>query len=574
MDLKSAPASPLGENLKFNLSALRARTYRLYSENKQAETLEACKQLLKHNPSDPDANHIMAVLLTNSRQYIEAHQYIRRAMLTTHNAQYFNTLGVCLQNLGDITQAEFAFRRAMELDTAMVEPLRNLAEMYLNIGFYDQVISQLEETELLPREPSLRSILARAYYHLGRYEDALPLLDALLREHPELLDTLTAKIMLTASMGDEEGAWQLSRELLKRGVNGFTSFLIQATLAHEITGEQERAYNLVNQAKMMRRESSADLMLAQIQLALGDFKSGWAKYSVRQHSMEYQISRPQLAQDHWDGNPRVGAIRMAVHCRENLSEVIPFLRFLPQITDRIERFSLTCTKRDVNLLATAEGPRVVDHYDVYGKYPTQLQTPLDLLPATLKADSLPEIEFPYLNPLCGRLPEKSGLEKRRTKRSRKRVGIVWAPEKLQAANHRTRIPFEALSPLLGALGIQIYSLQTGEFAEQISAADADTQVIDLGEHVEQSSANLARVIDSLDLLICSDSPAAHIAGAIGKTAWVILPRGAHWIWGVEETSQWYPSLRLFRQKTAGRWDGVIQDAAVALREFTGSEEQQ
>jgi hypothetical protein len=125
---------------------------------------------------------------------------------------------------------------------------------------------------------------------------------------------------------------------------------------------------------------------------------------------------------------------------------------------------------------------------------------------------------------------------------------------------------ETLSPMLSLHGARFFSLQKGLAAEQLATLRANPDIVDLGPELEDFG-DTAAVISQLDLVICIDTAVAHLAGALGKPVWVMLPQPADWRWLEErEDSPWYPTMRLFRQIRRGDWSDVVERVKVALQE--------
>lgn len=120
--------------------------------------------------------------------------------------------------------------------------------------------------------------------------------------------------------------------------------------------------------------------------------------------------------------------------------------------------------------------------------------------------------------------------------------------------------------LLAIPGIVAFSLQMGDRAADLEAESCDALMPDIGSRLTDL-ADLAAAIDQLDLVVCVDSATAHVAGALGKPTWVLVPFAPDWRWGLEsENSVWYPDVRLFRQAQPGSWDKVFEEVHDALYE--------
>jgi hypothetical protein len=144
-----------------------------------------------------------------------------------------------------------------------------------------------------------------------------------------------------------------------------------------------------------------------------------------------------------------------------------------------------------------------------------------------------------------------------------RVGVSWAGNARHANDRRRSCPLAALVPLLDLPGIAWYSLQKDDGEDQIAHVPAAARILQLD--ARNDFAQKAALIAGLDLVISVDTSNAHLAGALGKPVWIMLPAAPDWRWGLHRTdSPWYPTARLFRQPTAGDWASVVAEVRDAL----------
>src|SRR5262249_41432722 len=148
-----------------------------------------------------------------------------------------------------------------------------------------------------------------------------------------------------------------------------------------------------------------------------------------------------------------------------------------------------------------------------------------------------------------------------------KVGIAWAGNPKHANDRQRSIALDRLAPILDVPGIRFYSLQVGERAGDLArlpGAQARDKVVDLAPDLTSYSESPA-ALAHLDLVVSVDTSVVHLAGALGRPCWVMLPFSPDWRWLLErEDSPWYPTLRLFRQPTPDDWDSVIARVAAAL----------
>jgi hypothetical protein len=149
-----------------------------------------------------------------------------------------------------------------------------------------------------------------------------------------------------------------------------------------------------------------------------------------------------------------------------------------------------------------------------------------------------------------------------------RVGIAWAGNPGYKADRQRSMDLNVLLPLLRISGITWISLQKGPAAEQLSALPDDAHVWD-GSSTDKDLAETAALIATLDLVITTDTCVAHLAGAMDKPVWILLPHLSDWRWMQhDETTPWYPSARLLRQRSPGDWAEVITRVARNLTAST------
>jgi len=148
-----------------------------------------------------------------------------------------------------------------------------------------------------------------------------------------------------------------------------------------------------------------------------------------------------------------------------------------------------------------------------------------------------------------------------------RVGVAWAGNPRYRADCRRSMKLATLLPLLRMNGIFWVSLQKGEAAEQVKELPEDLFVVD-GSSGDKNLAETAGLVAMLDLVITTDTCIAHLAGAMGKPVWIMLPHLADWRWMEKvETTPWYPTARLFRQQSPGDWVGVLERISAELGSF-------
>ena len=246
----------------------------------------------------------------------------------------------------------------------------------------------------------------------------------------------------------------------------------------------------------------------------------------------------------WDGEP-LDNRRVMLRCLHGLGDTIQFIRFARELRPRVERLVVEAQPKLVELLRGVEG---IDEVTTWGEPepPWEKQIEVTELPRYFRTslDTIPN-RVPYI-----RVPrEQQEMARARVpvNAARLRVGLNWAGGEWDATRSLAR---EQLAPLLRCEGVWFYDLQF-----QPGAGVAPT--------IMETAADILQ----LDLVLTVDTMVAHLAGALGRPVWTLLPFEADWRWMLgRDDTPWYPTMRLFRQHRPGEWGPVMARAA---RELAG-----
>jgi hypothetical protein len=294
------------------------------------------------------------------------------------------------------------------------------------------------------------------------------------------------------------------------------------------------------------------------QLLCGDYAQGWQGYEWRWKRRDRLAVRLDFAEPQWRGEALEGR-RILLHAEQGLGDSLQFLRYVPLVQIRGGRVILEVpsTLRRIAALLPGIADLIIagdarPHFD--------LHCPLMSLPLAFETglESIPDA-MPYLSIPTEAREKASAFA---WPASGLRVGVVWAGNPNHPKDRFRSISFSALGPLLSTQNVNFFSLQLGRDAE---FAERNANIVDLGA-VIGDLADAAACVEQLDLVIAVDTSVAHLAGALGKPVWLLLPKDPDWRWLVgREDSPWYPTARLFRQAGVGNWSEVIARVAAELR---------
>ncbi|MFS8867413.1 tetratricopeptide repeat protein [Synechococcus sp. H65.1] len=304
-------------------------------------------------------------------------------------------------------------------------------------------------------------------------------------------------------------------------------------------------------------------------LTLGRYEEGWREYEWR--LQRQGAAYPRFPSPLWTGSP-LGQQTLLIYAEQGLGDTLQFVRYLPLLAAAHPQASLyfRCPPSLVELLR-ASFPQVQVISDTDPLPPFDWHLPLLSLPHRLGTtlETIPA-RLPYL--VCPQ--EGSAWPEAWPKVPQKemKVGLVWASGRRSdpALNRVWRLkscPLHLFLEHLDLPQVQWVSLQVGEELSQVEPLLKQHQVVELGSRF-RNFVDTARAVAQLDLVISVDTAVAHLAGALGKPVWVLLPFAADWRWLLHrQDSPWYPGvMRLFRQEAPGDWVGPLRQMRRALEE--------
>ncbi|CAK0766886.1 hypothetical protein WCLP8_3990005 [uncultured Gammaproteobacteria bacterium] len=455
---------------------------------------------------------------------------VYRAILAAvpDHAPSLHLLGVIAAQNRRLEPAETLIRRAIALDDGN-------ADFHSNLGAVLREQGRLEEASdclvlalaLAPGQLDARHNLGAVLHDQGRLEQAEDCYRAVIDRQPNHVAALTSLgALLSASGQIDQAEFWLGRAL---------------ALAPD--------------------DSEAHWSLAVTRLLAGNLAGGWAEF-------DWRWRRPGLVprrfvEPRWRGQPLAGQT-ILLHAEQGRGDTIQFARYASLVQARGGRVIVQCQTELVGLLGTLAGVEaVVGNHQT--PPPFQWQASLLDLPGAF-GTTLETI--PAATPYLTAEPSRVARWRQRLSGGGISVGLAWAGTSTHRNDRNRSLTLATLAsllaPLLGLPSVRWFGLQVGPRAADLTAAGLSDRITDLSGEIADFR-DTAAMVAALDLVISVDTAVVHLAGALARPAWVLLPFAPDWRWLLGRSdSVWYPGLRLFRQPRPGAWAEVIAEVAQAL----------
>jgi tetratricopeptide (TPR) repeat protein len=541
-----------------------------HQARKYDESIHHIRRSVELMPDYVEAHRNLGIVLHDAGQYGEATRSFHRVLeLQPNNAEVNDLLGLAYYSLGDSTAAISFYQRALTLDPSNAIAYNHLGVMHSDIGNLDDAVTCYR------RAVELRPDFVEAYTNLGLALTDLEQDGEAIACHQKAIDLQPQRAELHSNLGgafEKQGnlddaitcydrAIQLRPDLAEAHVNFGNAQSEQGKLREAVTCYY-RALDL--------RPDYADAHtgLAALQLFQGDFANGWTEYEWRWRCK--RLGPRHFQQPLWDGSPLNGKT-ILIHAEQGLGDTFQFIRYLPLVKAQGATVIMEVQKPLLRLLVNAPG---IDQLIGAGDELPAFDVYAPLL-------SLPRIFRTILETIPGKIPylfaEQGLIRHWREKLKRVggfRIGVNWHGRSGRGAHRQRDIPIDCLASLAQVPGVRLVSLQKGNLQRELAARCNPQSVVDLGSDIDQKRGafmDSAPIMLNLDLVISSDTSIPHLAGALGVPVWLALPCVPNWRWLQSRSDcPWYPTMRLFRQQTAGDWAGIFAAIRAELQHLASA----
>jgi tetratricopeptide (TPR) repeat protein len=552
------------DNRQFNVFSNRAVA--LKKLKRFSEAVESCDQAIKLNPDYAIAYANRGDALQSLKRHTEAlHSFEKALALSPGYALAYNYRGNALHDLKRLEEALDSYDRAIALNP-------EYAEAYSNRGNVLQDLKRLNEAVAsYDNAIAINPDYAEAYYnrgvtlqYLNQFNDALTSYDRAIALNPDYAEAYS------------------SRGVALQYFNRFHDALISYNLAITLNPEYVEAYicrGTAFQGLKQLDEAVADYDRAIVlnpndtaaywnksllKILNGEYEEGWRLYEWRWKKSPLIDTLRTYQQPLWLGEPSLSNKTLLIYPEQGLGDYIQFIRYatlveqlgakvILEVPAPLISIALTLTGQ---FTAVAQGEPLPD-FDYH--------CPIMSLPLAFKTTAK---TIPAQNPYLYADKDKQSIWRQRLgEKSRSRVGLVFSGSESNDNDHNRSIALKQFE-LLFSLPIEFHCLQR-DIRPDDAVFMANNKQIKSHHDLLYDFSDTAALVEEMDLVVSVDTSVAHLAAALGKKVWILLPFVPDYRWMLDRTdSPWYPNVTLFRQTAMGDWDSVIEKLnGMLLAEF-------
>ncbi len=411
-----------------------------------------------------------------------------------------------------------------------------------------------------PHVAAFHCDLAIVLRDVRRYDEALNSVKRALASDRAAEGPLFVLASILHARGEFEAAAEACERLLSMHPRHVAGHLLAGAAALRLVRVRQ-AITLAERAISIEpQNASAHWNLAWALLLDGQLERGWEEFEWRLRPGGRIPPRPDLRDKPLWRRQDISAATILLYCEGGFGDALQFVRYVPMVTQRAARVLLECPAALFDLFKFVHGAervivrgRPLPDFDVacpLQSLPYNFRTTLETIPA----------DVPYLAAEEQLIRQWSDRLPRGFK-----IGLAWAGSN-NPADRRSRT-LATFAPLAAAADVYFISLQIGDDARQAKSPPAGVTLLDMSGRLTDF-AQTAALMANLDLIITVETSVAHLAGALAKPVWVLVPFGSDFRWMLGRTdSPWYPTMRLFRQSDPQDWHTPVGQMAAALREL-------
>ena len=485
--------------------------------------------------------------------------------LNPNDFNAYNNLGIVYELIGDNNKAIAAYKQAVKVNPKHAKSINNIGVVLYKQKKYEQS-AQIFEIALQtdPNYTEVYSNKGAAYNKAKNYDKAIESLETAIKKMPNHAGAYTNLGNVYNKLFDYKTAAKMHEKSIELDTKGSNAYGNLGT-SYKYLGFSNKA--ILSYKKAIELDPNfinAHFDLATMYLSNEDFKNGWKEYEWRfrkEEMIPHIIKHKDIfSKPLFTGKEDIKGKTLLLHSEQGYGDSIQFIRFLPILKEKYGcKIAVKCREGLKELFKSIEEIDViVDRSEETPAFDYQLSIMSMAYILDMKSiNDLPN-KMPYLS---AKKDDSFNIKKVKGKIN---IGICWSASLTGDSYEGKVFDLKFFEPLMNNPKINLYSLQVGDGSEDIKKFGYENKIIDLTDKLTDFS-ETASLINELDLVISSDTAVAHLTGALNKPVWIPLQKIPDWRWTNKgETTKWYPSAKLFRQKTARVWEGVFQSLNAKL----------
>ena len=546
----------------------------------QAERM--CKQILRYNSQNAEAFHFLGIIACQTGKYPVAVDLIIHAIeIDSKQSPFYYSLANALREQGKFMEAIEAYQQAIRIQPNHADAYNNLGTIFINQNRIDDAIEAYQQAiQIQPNQGEAYYNLGNALHRQEKLEEAIEAYQQAIRIQPNYADAYNNLGVVLIDHEKLEESVQIYQKTLEIQPNYADAYNNLGNALRE-QGKLEESIRIFQKATYIQpNHAEAHNNLAMTLLLKGDFKNGWTQYEWRRQCDNFPFEKRDFPQPFWEGtDPKDKSI--LVWTEQGIGDEIMFSSILPDLLNRNANVIVESDTRMVSLFQrsfpkTRFIPRQNPPNSQLLNTTVDYQTPIGSLGKWFRTDKNSFIL--NRNTYLRACPKKtSEIRKKYQELAKEKIliGISWKStginQRQTYSKKKKSTLLEHWQPVLAQRNYYFINLQYGNVKQELNEFQKHNNLkIHQDEEIDSLSSldDFAAQISALDLVISTSNTTVHLAGALGKQVWTLLPHIPDWRWTLErEDTLWYPKMRLFRQHRIGDWSDVFQQVKLALEQY-------
>jgi tetratricopeptide (TPR) repeat protein len=525
------------------------------------EALTSLDRAVAIDPKAANAHHNRGFALLKLKRLDQAVAALDRAIaLKPDNAEAHSDRAHALTDQRKLDDALAGFEKALGIRPDWPSYLVNKALILCYLQRPSEALAAADAAVgISPEDTSALTVRAQALLALGRPAEGLATIDTVLKIHPSSVEGHLWRSAALILLGQPETALKVAETARTLAPQDAATHRGYGYALGHLNRLEEALVCYDHALKLQPDDKEVSWSRALALLALGRFEEGWLCYEYRNLRHKTLVAR-KYPKPLWWGKQPLKDQRLYIYWEQGLGDTIQFARYALLAVAAGAKVTLSVQDPLLRLFKDFDpSVTIIGQNDEAAEF--DLHCPLMTLPLAFgtRLETIPAWEDGYLKAPS----EDVARWDQRLPAGRRRIGLVWSGSQTHANDANRSLALVKLSPLFQPGDVWV-SLQK-EVREADRAALEASGILDVSAELGDF-ADTAALISSLDLVISVDTSVAHLAGALGKPTWVMVPFAPDFRWLLDrEDTPWYPRMRLFRQSRAGDWDGVVARIGEALR---------